>query len=475
MATSLKSVRATAIASVLVAAGTSSGVKITSLTYANSSTAANSAGGETVTVTGSGFNSGAKVYIDTLECATTFVSATSLTFTTPVKTVASYMLYVYNTDGSSGVYPIGITYSSMPVWVTASGALTEGVINTSYSITVSATGDGTITYSVTSGNLPSGLSLNSSTGAITGTLPGTAGTSTFTVTATDSQNQKTSRSFSIVVSASFPPSSVEYLVIAGGGGGGGWMGGGGGAGGYRTATGLSVATGSPITITVGAGGSGQPAGTDGAYSSGNNSVFSTITSAGGGKGGNFTVNGLGAENGGSGGGASYQGFGAGTNSPPGQGYNGGASYSASPYTAGGGGGAGGAGGAATNTTGGAGGVGLQSSITGASIYYAGGGGGGGGSAGAIGGGGSLGGGGAGGSNSPGISGSVNTGGGGGGGGTSSTGGVDHKGGGGGGSGVVVIRYADTSAPAVGTTGSPTITVAGGYRVYKFTSSGSITF
>jgi hypothetical protein len=29
--------------------------------------------------------------------------------------------------------------------------------------------------------------------------------------------------------------------------------------------------------------------------------------------------------------------------------------------------------------------------------------------------------------------------------------------------------------ATGTTGSPTVTVAGGYRVYKFTSSGSITF
>lgn len=32
---------------------------------------------------------------------------------------------------------------------------------------------------------------------------------------------------------------------------------------------------------------------------------------------------------------------------------------------------------------------------------------------------------------------------------------------------------DTAATA--TTGSPTITVAGGYRVYNFTASGSITF
>jgi hypothetical protein len=45
----------------------------------------------------------------------------------------------------------------------------------------------------------------------------------------------------------------------------------------------------------------------------------------------------------------------------------------------------------------------------------------------------------------------------------------------GGSGVVIVRYADTFAAAASTTGSPTITVAGGYRVYKWTASGSITF
>jgi hypothetical protein len=40
---------------------------------------------------------------------------------------------------------------------------------------------------------------------------------------------------------------------------------------------------------------------------------------------------------------------------------------------------------------------------------------------------------------------------------------------------VIIRYADTFNPAASTTGSPTITVAGGYRVYSFAASGSITF
>jgi hypothetical protein len=41
--------------------------------------------------------------------------------------------------------------------------------------------------------------------------------------------------------------------------------------------------------------------------------------------------------------------------------------------------------------------------------------------------------------------------------------------------VVIIRYPDSFTPAASTTGSPTITVSGGYRTYKFTGSGSITF
>ena len=57
--------------------------------------------------------------------------------------------------------------------------------------------------------------------------------------------------------------------------------------------------------------------------------------------------------------------------------------------------------------------------------------------------------------------------------------VNTGGGGGGnasgGSGIVIVRYSSSYAPATTTTGSPTINVAGGYRIYKFTGSGSITF
>ena len=66
-----------------------------------------------------------------------------------------------------------------------------------------------------------------------------------------------------------------------------------------------------------------------------------------------------------------------------------------------------------------------------------------------------------------YSGSTNTGGGGGG----AWGSV----GGNGGSGIVVIRYPNTFDDAASTTGSPTFTNTGGYKIYKFTASGSITF
>ena len=45
----------------------------------------------------------------------------------------------------------------------------------------------------------------------------------------------------------------------------------------------------------------------------------------------------------------------------------------------------------------------------------------------------------------------------------------------GGSGIVIIRYADSFSDAASTTGSPTFTNTGGYKIYKWTGSGSITF
>jgi hypothetical protein len=72
-------------------------------------------------------------------------------------------------------------------------------------------------------------------------------------------------------------------------------------------------------------------------------------------------------------------------------------------------------------------------------------------------------------NGQGTAGTANTGGGGGGSGYSGINGVA------GGKGVVILRYPDTFSLASATTGSPTQTTTGGYHIYRFNDSGSITF
>ena len=252
---------------------------------------------------------------------------------------------------------------------------------------------------------------------------------------------------------------VSYVVVAGGGAGGICRSGGGGAGGYRevkspatpyTASPLDGYPSSPnrvtvsatsFPITVGGGGTGSTQ-SPVLSTSGSNSVFSTITSAGGGFGRNDNPASLPpsgpAGNGGSGGGgANSQGGGSGNTPPvsPPQGNNGGPSASGSG--GGGGGGAGAVGGSMSPPShGGDGGAGVASEISGSSVTRAGGGGGG---SSASGGSGGSGGGGDGATASSGTcagdDGTANTGGGGGG-----TGEPGTQGGGAGGSGIVIIRY-----------------------------------
>jgi hypothetical protein len=83
----------------------------------------------------------------------------------------------------------------------APGALAAATQGAAYTTTVTASGGiGTVSYAVTTGTLPTGLSLNSATGAITGTPSGT-GMSSFTVTATYDGAGEASAAYSITVSA----------------------------------------------------------------------------------------------------------------------------------------------------------------------------------------------------------------------------------------------------------------------------------
>ena len=475
--------------SIIVLIGSGGGPKITAITYPGNDTAVDTAGGQTVTVTGSGFVNNAQVIVNgSLAPVISFINSTSISFTTAAHPAGGYPVYIINPDGGTAIFVTGIQYSGVPTWTTAAGTIGSPGQNAGMNIPIAATGDAPVTYSLYSGSLPAGVTLNSSTGAISGTTPSVSVNTTynFVVTATDAQNQDTNRSFSLTVLAMNPPPTVEYLVVAGGGGGGSAFAGGGGAGGLLTASGFAVAANTALTVTIGAGGTGALLGT---YPSGPNgtqgvsSVFSSISTMGGGTGATYYINSGG--NGGSGGGATPTQSVFGKGVYPGstylsqtrQGYDGGASIasggSGEDYRGGGGGGAGAVGGSSVIGQSGAGGVGLQSSISGTATYYAGGGGGAAGSSGAQAGNGAggLGGGGAGGNgaNTAGVAGSPNTGGGAGG--RSQPNGPGENGG----SGIVIIRYADIYAPAPATTGSPVITVAGGYRVYTWTSSGSVTF
>ena len=159
-----------------------------------------------ITITGVGF-SGSNVYVDTaittaLTAATsvTNTSSTSLTAAIPALSAGTYKIFVVNSDGKSAMFPTGVLVSVAPTWTTAAGALDQGVSNAAYSDTVAASSDSAITYSVKSGSsLPSGLSLNSSTGVISGTMPSDSSSTTynFTLTATDAESQEADRAFSI--------------------------------------------------------------------------------------------------------------------------------------------------------------------------------------------------------------------------------------------------------------------------------------
>ena len=386
-----------------------------------------------------------------------------------------YGFKITNGNGASTVSTGQMNIDAQPVFVTSAGSIgsvtdSERATKVLYVEATDPESSGAITYSVTSGSLPAGATLNTSTGAISGfTAVGSNTTSNFDITATDVGTNTTARSFSISVLApviaSFTSSgtfsvpagvtAVTVLVVAGGGGGGAGASSGAGAGGLIYRPGFPVTPGGTVTVTVGEGGPaasnhfpGPNIGTNG-----QDSVFGTLVAKGGGKGAGDT----GGGQGGSGGGGGYQGPGQGIQpTQPGDsgtygfGNPGGAGsgISASIF-AGGGGGAGAAAApvpqpGSTSGQAGQGGIGRAYTIADGTtpVYYAGGGGGGfyrpGGTPGQ---GGQGGGGSSGPYGGPAQAGQANKGGGGGGGsGGGSNSGLSPGSGGVGGKGIVIVTY-----------------------------------
>jgi hypothetical protein len=305
-----------------------------------------SAGSGTFVISGTNFVTGGIAYaVGTngveYQASSSFTNSIvqmTATFTGLSTAYEPYDVKVLNPSNLFGLLPDAFYINNSPVWVTASGSL--GTFNEQVSVTLSAlsvtdSDSNTITYAVASGSsLPSGLSLNSSTGVISGTLPNVSSntTYTFTINATDGFNA-IPRIFSISSVAlpsvtggtQYADSTYVYrlftgngdfvvsdisltadvLIVAGGGGGGsgpGWTGpGGGGAGSILYKSGISCLGTYPVT--VGGGGAARNTSSFNNASNGGDSSFNATVALGGGGGGNGIshTQGNGA-NGGSGGG-----------------------------------------------------------------------------------------------------------------------------------------------------------------------------
>ena len=159
-----------------------------------------------ITITGTNFVNGANVeavgtngaiiQADTV----TFNSATSISAAFTITTDATYFLRIENPDGNAVRSSSALlTVSDAPAWTTSAGSLGSNAAGSSVSYTVAATG--ATSFALQSGSLPGGVSLNTSTGVISGTESGATSETTynFTIRASDAEAQTADRAFSITI------------------------------------------------------------------------------------------------------------------------------------------------------------------------------------------------------------------------------------------------------------------------------------
>ena len=242
-------------------------------------------GNQTFVITGSSFSSGDVASFVGSDGTTVTASTTTVNSATQITAVIAknsfvnskepYDVKITSSGGLSGTLDNQINVDNSPTWSTAAGSL--GTVfdslrsTASLSATATDADSDTIVYSVQSGSLPAGASLNSSTGAITGfSAVGSDTTSSFTLRAT--ANSKTAdRAFSIIVKAPVTtaysytgslqtfsvPSGVTSIVAkvwgAAGAGHNEYYSQSGGAGGFGIGT-INVTGISSLNIVVGQGG-----------------------------------------------------------------------------------------------------------------------------------------------------------------------------------------------------------------------------
>jgi hypothetical protein len=142
-------------------------------------------------------------------------SAGALTGTPPANTPVSVTFNVTVTDSlggsASGSFSLPVQSASSLLFQTTS-PLPPATVNAPYSTTVVAVG-GSGTYTFNATGLPSWLSLNNSTGLLSGTPP-SAGPVTFQLTVTDSANHSLTQSFTLPVNAQLTIGTASPLPPA---------------------------------------------------------------------------------------------------------------------------------------------------------------------------------------------------------------------------------------------------------------------
>ncbi|MCC6390036.1 MAG: putative Ig domain-containing protein [Bryobacterales bacterium] len=127
-------------------------------------------------------------------------------------------LTLTDATGAAATKTLSLTVSASALTITTN-SLPNGALNSAYSATLGAAGgSGTgYTWAISSGSPPAGLTLQPTTGTISGT-PTAAGSSVFTVRVTDSAQSSTAKQFSITVvtsSLTITTSSLLPQALAG--------------------------------------------------------------------------------------------------------------------------------------------------------------------------------------------------------------------------------------------------------------------
>jgi len=159
-------------------------------------------GGEYVLLNGSGFTPGLTARLGSnIIGSITYLSSTQVAFVAPALSVGIYTLIIHNNFGGAAIYVPGIQYSQGVAFAGVSGELGITYETVNLNTSLGSSSDSTITYTLLSGALPAGASINQSNGSITGIAPVTSSNQlyTFTIKATDAEGQYSIRTFNLTV------------------------------------------------------------------------------------------------------------------------------------------------------------------------------------------------------------------------------------------------------------------------------------